>query len=194
MAADEAVRNTVIMRRFYDEVWNQRRVDAVDQILAPKLVAHYEHRTFHGRIEWAERLLRMMLAGLPDLAVSVEDMVARRDVVVTRWVARGTHRGAFFGVAPSGEPMELRGCSWARLHQGQIVELWSHWDVSYLLHRVVAELETFRGVLNICMYCYKVENAGHEWEPVDSYMHRHFGHSLSHGICPTCFAERSMGG
>ena len=45
----------------------------------------------------------------PDLTCTVEDQVAEGDKVVSRWTVRGTHQGEFFGVAASGERVEMRG-------------------------------------------------------------------------------------
>jgi predicted ester cyclase len=47
-------------------------------------------------------------AAFPDLCVTVEDVMAEDDRVAARVVMRGTHRGEFRGIAPTGKRVEIR--------------------------------------------------------------------------------------
>ena len=49
-------------------------------------------------------------------------MLAVDDRVVTRYVARGTHRGEYMGAAPSGGEVAFTGIDVVRLEGGKIVE------------------------------------------------------------------------
>jgi DNA-binding response OmpR family regulator len=59
-----------------------------------------------------------------------------------------------------------------------------------LVARVQAhvQLHLLRSILPICSYCNKICNSEGEWERMESYLHRQTGTSLSHGICPECYA------
>ena len=66
--------------------------------------------------------------GFPDLTVSVEDVMAEGDRVTARVTMRGTHRGEFQGIAPTGKRVEVRAIDMFRIREGKIVEHWGHAD------------------------------------------------------------------
>lgn len=73
----------------------------------------------------------------PDLSVAVEDVMAEGDRVAARVTMRGTHRGEFQGIAPTGKRVEVRAIDMFRISEGRIVEHWGHADdpSSYLRAR-----------------------------------------------------------
>ena len=66
--------------------------------------------------------------GFPDLSITVEDVMAEGDRVTARVVMRGTHRGEFQGIAPTGKRVEVRAIDMFRIREGKIVEHWGHAD------------------------------------------------------------------
>jgi len=66
--------------------------------------------------------------GFPDLNVAVEGLMAEGDRVAARVVMRGTHRGDFQGIAPTGKRVEVRAIDMFRISNGKIVEHWGHAD------------------------------------------------------------------
>jgi steroid delta-isomerase-like uncharacterized protein len=66
--------------------------------------------------------------GFPDLSVTVEDVMAEGDRVAARVTMRGTHRGEFQGIAPTGKRVEVRAIDMFRISEGKIVEHWGHAD------------------------------------------------------------------
>ncbi len=67
-------------------------------------------------------------AGFPDLSITVEDVMAEGDRVTARVVMRGTHRGEFQGIAPTGKRVEVRAIDMFCIREGMIVEHWGHAD------------------------------------------------------------------
>src|SRR5438876_3053714 len=65
----------------------------------------------------------------PDLHVTVEDVVAEGDRVVTRFTARATHQGEFMGIRPTGQTVTLRGVHVDRIQDGRIAERWETVDL-----------------------------------------------------------------
>jgi NTE family protein len=61
---------------------------------------------------------------LPDLEVHVEELVAERDAVATRWRGTGTHTGTLLDIEPTGEAVTLSGMRIDHLEDGQLVETW----------------------------------------------------------------------
>jgi len=66
--------------------------------------------------------------GFPDLSVAVEDVMAEGDRVAARVTMRGTHRGEFQGIAPTGKRVEVKAIDMFRISYGKIVEHWGHAD------------------------------------------------------------------
>jgi steroid delta-isomerase-like uncharacterized protein len=66
--------------------------------------------------------------GFPDLSITVEDVMAEGDRVAARITMRGTHRGEFQGIAPTGKRVEVRAIDMFRISDGKIVEHWGHAD------------------------------------------------------------------
>jgi steroid delta-isomerase-like uncharacterized protein len=74
-----------------------------------------------GRAGFKQHVIWFRTA-LPDLHITVDDMVAEGNRVVAFWTARGTHEGEFFGVAPTGKPVTGTAISVLRVAGGQIAE------------------------------------------------------------------------
>jgi steroid delta-isomerase-like uncharacterized protein len=73
------------------------------------------------------------LAGLPDLVVTIEAMVAADDMVAASFVNEGTHRGVYFGVAPTGKRLRFSSCDIFRVRDGLIAEHWGMGDIAGVL-------------------------------------------------------------
>jgi predicted ester cyclase len=66
--------------------------------------------------------------GFPDLSITVEDVMAEGDRVAARVVMRGTHRGEFQGIAPTGKQVKVKAIDMFGISGGKIVEHWGHAD------------------------------------------------------------------
>ncbi|RIH81799.1 hypothetical protein Mterra_02957 [Calidithermus terrae] len=129
--------NKSIVRRFMDAVINRGDLGAVDELLAPDCLDHVaEVLGLPAGREGAKRLYALLHAGFPDLEVTVEDCVAEGECVAVRSRWRGTHRGDFLGVAPTGEEVRLESLELLRLRHGRIVERWGAADARTLLRRL----------------------------------------------------------
>jgi steroid delta-isomerase-like uncharacterized protein len=181
--------NSTLMKRWFKEVWNDRRIETIDELLSPNFVGHYEHEEITGSDHWKERLYDVMLKAIPDFRVEVKDVVADRDMVVTRWQAKGVLSEELFGVSPSGEEYEFSGISWTRIVDGTIVENWNNWNMSYLLRQLLSEIKTLRGILPLCSHCKNIRDDKGYWEQVDVYIDQHTEADISHSICPKCASE-----
>jgi steroid delta-isomerase-like uncharacterized protein len=103
-------------------------LDILDEVYASDLVWHEPDGDVRG-LEKARQFVTTYKTAFPDLDVTVEDIVAEGDRVVTRWIARGTHQGEIeeFG-PPTGRQMELQGITIHRIEDGKIVEEWERYD------------------------------------------------------------------
>jgi predicted ester cyclase len=66
--------------------------DLIDEVYAPDVVWHEPDQDIQGH-EGARQFVTMYKTAFPDMNVTVEDVIAEEDKVVTRWTVRGTHQG-----------------------------------------------------------------------------------------------------
>jgi len=112
----------------YVEMINTHDPDAVDRFVAEDYVNHNAF-VADGR-EANRQFWTVFFAGLPDVRVTMEDLVVSGDRVVGRFVYRGTHTGDLMGIPASGKPVEMRSIDIWRMQDGMFVE---HWDELNLL-------------------------------------------------------------
>jgi steroid delta-isomerase-like uncharacterized protein len=116
--------NKASVRRLYEEVFNKKKLAAIDDYFAPSVIDHSLPPGVPGGIEGVRQTIAMFLTAFPDLNLTLEDSIAEGDKVVARWTLRGTHQGASLGMPPTGKQCTIPGISILRLVGGKAVETW----------------------------------------------------------------------
>ncbi len=62
--------------------------------------------------------------------------VAEDDLVIDHWLSEGAHRGAFFGIEPTGKNVRIEGFSVWRIKDGRAVEAWGLVDIAGLMRQL----------------------------------------------------------
>ena len=112
--------NKALCRRFIDAI-NHRHVDECVAMLSPDYVYRGPGLEVRGPEGWRQ-LLDVYLTAFPDLAFTIDDLVAEDDKVAIRFTAQGTHQGELSGVAPSGRHVSVPCIIISRIVNGRIVE------------------------------------------------------------------------
>lgn len=120
----EKVRNEALMRRFYEELWSRGNLEAIPELVAENFVDHQAPVGQTSGREVLAGLVVMWRTGFPDMQETVEDLISEGDKVVGRFLMRGTHRGEFMGVAPTGRSVTMGGIDVVRVAGGKISEFW----------------------------------------------------------------------
>jgi len=129
--------NKAIARRFIEEVWNNGNLAVLDELVATNLVDHNPSTPGQGSgVEGFKQVFSTFRTAFPDLHFTVEDMVAEGDKVVSRVTARGTHKGEFAGIAPTGKQGAAEAIDITRIAGGKIVERWGIVDQLGLLQQL----------------------------------------------------------
>jgi steroid delta-isomerase-like uncharacterized protein len=123
--------NKAVVRRWFDEVWNEGNAEAIAKLFAEDGVAHglsddpskpmrgpSGFLPFHGQFRGA----------FPNIEVVVEDQIAEGDLVATRCSVRGKHTGDHLGFAATHSPVDFTGIAITRIKDGKIVEAWNNFD------------------------------------------------------------------
>jgi steroid delta-isomerase-like uncharacterized protein len=121
--------NKVIVRRFIEEMWNQRKLHLADELFASDCITH-QLRSEEDAVgmprspESVKREAAAWLSGFPDLKFVLEKIIAAEDQVVTLCTMRGTHSGTWMGVPATGRKVSVPIITIHRMASGRIVEDW----------------------------------------------------------------------
>jgi steroid delta-isomerase-like uncharacterized protein len=102
--------------------------DILEEVYTADLVWHEPDQDVRG-YEGARQFVSMYKTAFPDLHVTVQDVIAEDNRVVTRYTVRGTHQGEIeeFG-PPTNRRLELEGITIHRIEDDKIVEEWERYD------------------------------------------------------------------
>lgn len=142
--------NKAMVLRMYEEVWNKGNVAAVDELIAPNSIGHFDYPTnvpvpaeYRLSLEEIKQFVSQWRTTFPDFHFTVELQVAEGDMVVTRATARGTHKGEYRGMTFKGIPPTGKQVTWTeteidRIVDGKIVESWINEDAVGRLQQIGA--------------------------------------------------------
>lgn len=116
--------NIALVRRWFEEIWNQRSGNLIEELITPESVCFTDDGPMRGPAEFRARQYEPFLAAFPDLRVTVEDVIGQDDQVVVRWTATGTHAGGGLGFAPTNRVARFQGLSWIVVRDGKLREGW----------------------------------------------------------------------
>jgi steroid delta-isomerase-like uncharacterized protein len=125
MAAEEL---KAIARRYIEEVWNNGNLVLIDELFTPDYINHSPNVGQMAGPEGLKQLIATFRRAAPDLHLTINDMIAEGDRVVTRWTAQGTHQGELMGVPPTGKQIAVTAIVIDRIVDGRIVEHWAGRD------------------------------------------------------------------
>ena len=103
--------NKTVVRRYIQEVINQRQLDLIDTFFVPAM---------------REKVRGFLTKGenpFPDGHEEILDIIAEGNTVMVRWLFKATHQGTFMGVPATGKPVDVEGYGIYYLENAQIT-----WD------------------------------------------------------------------
>jgi steroid delta-isomerase-like uncharacterized protein len=126
--------NKALIRAHYESAANAYRPSVIERQVAADFLDHNQPGL--AGPECVKAQTRALRAAFPDLAVTIEALVAEGDLVAVRGTWRGTHQGEFRGVPPIGRRIEWTGMAFWRVAGGQIRESWGLIDLPTLLRQL----------------------------------------------------------
>ena len=123
--------NKQLVRRWFDEVWNKGRADAIDEMFDEDGIAHGLSDDPANPIKGPTGFKPfhvLFREAFPNMEIVVEDMVAEGDKVAARCLVRGKHEGDFMGRAATQSPIDFSGMTIVRIDNGKIIEAWNNFD------------------------------------------------------------------
>jgi steroid delta-isomerase-like uncharacterized protein len=124
-SSPQAAANKAHAARGFEEVWKAHNRAAAGELYAPDLAVHVPEQSEPIDREGLRQRLEMLHGAFPDLQLTLQDLVAEDDLVVSRWTLTGTQRGPYFGCPPSGRRVVMSTIDLSRFEDGKIAELWT---------------------------------------------------------------------
>lgn len=126
-----------LSRRSIEEIWNNKRMEAIDELIASDCNFHDPLLPTPVRgIAAYKQFVQSYLHAFPDLHFTIEDQAADGDSVIIRWTATATHRGDLAGIPATGRTVKVQGITWDRLANGKFSEAWSSWDTLGMMQQL----------------------------------------------------------
>lgn len=136
MSGDEMKR---LVRRYYEEVFDQRRLDVLDEVFAPDFIGHSGVVGAYT-LDDVRRTVTLEQAETTEDQTVIEDQIAEGDRVVTRWTYRFQHATSFFGELPTSRRLTMDGVQIDRIVNGKIAERWEIKDTFGLIQSLGGEV------------------------------------------------------
>ena len=133
---NEAERNKAVVRRFIEEVQNEKNWDTFDELNADDFVNLSAPPGVPSDREGGKLFLGTFLNAFPDCHVTVVEMIAEGDRVVTKKTFTGTHTAELNGIPPTGKRVSIQYVDILRLRDGKIIEHWLSMDQMDFMHQL----------------------------------------------------------
>ena len=117
-------KNKAITRRALEEVWNQGKLDVIDEIFAADYILHDPAVGEVRGTEGLKQYVSMYRTAFPDVQLTIEDQIAEGDKVVTRFTFTGIHKGELMGIPPTGVQVTMTGIAIDRIAGDKLMEVW----------------------------------------------------------------------
>jgi len=125
------------VRRLYEEVWNERKIEAVSEIIAPSHALNDPHLSGSAVGPDAYKLiLAQFIAAFPDLRLSIHDLIAEKNKVVASWTITGTHKREFRGVPATNKKISFDGVTINHVANGKVIESFVTMDYLSLMRQL----------------------------------------------------------
>ena len=128
--------NDAVVRRVFDEAWNQKKINIIDETHASGYAFHDPASPGIDSPEAYKGFLNTYHNGFPDTHFTVEEVICSGENVVVRFSITSTHTGELRGIPPSNKKIAITGISVFRMANGKIAEEWCNWDTLGMLQQI----------------------------------------------------------
>ena len=131
-----AAQTAPLSRRIFEDVWNRKDLNAIDDLIAADYVHHDAGTLAANGPDGYRQFVKSYMNAFPDAQFTIHDGYMAGEDEITRWTVAGTHQGELAGIAPTGRRFSVTGISIARIANGKIIESWNNWDALGLMQQL----------------------------------------------------------
>jgi predicted ester cyclase len=119
MSIDE---KKLLILRYIEEIINTGNIDEIEKFISPDYTEVHEGKKYAIGIKGAKEHILGVRQTYPDLKLTVEQQIGEAEWVATCITARGTHKGSWLGMRPTGEAVVFTGVNINKVVDGRIIE------------------------------------------------------------------------
>lgn len=131
--------NKKLLYQWFEEVWNNKRESAIDEMLTDETVHHglggTDRIDIRGLDSYKE-FYRNFIAAFPDIRVEILDCIAEGDKVSVRCSVTGTHTGDGLGFPATNREVSFTGSGICTVKDGKFDEVWNEFDFLKMYHQL----------------------------------------------------------
>jgi predicted ester cyclase len=117
--------NIATVKRWFEEVWNQRCEETIDELITPESICYTDGELMIGTEGFRQKQYLPFVTAFPDLHVNI-----------------GTHTGDGIGIPPTYKSVEFRGISWIHIRNGKMMEGWQSTNIPQVLMELATPLQS----------------------------------------------------
>ena len=122
-------------RRWFEEVWNKHRREAIAEMMAPDAMVHDGGSDTVGPAGFYPFFDRLS-DSVSGMHVTVQHTIIEGDQLCARWLATGKHTGDGLGIPATGRSFRVTGITIFRIADGMAIEAWQNWDMLGMLQQI----------------------------------------------------------
>jgi steroid delta-isomerase-like uncharacterized protein len=141
-------KNSELIRRWFDEIWNQGREATIDEMCAKEAVGHGQTHDGSDIIgpENFRKFWRDFRSAFTSIHVDIHRTIEEGEMAMAQWTLTMQHTGPFLGIEPTRKRINAKGMSVQRFLDGKIVEAWDNWDqLAVMVQLGVVSLDNIAG-------------------------------------------------
>jgi steroid delta-isomerase-like uncharacterized protein len=129
--------NEKMVRRRFAEL-DKRNFAILDELFRGSYLLHFPGLSAPLDLERTKLFYRALYSGFPDLQHTIVEQISARNKVVTRWTARGTHRGEWMGIPATGKRITFTGINIYTVARGKLAQSHVNWDMLGVMQQLGA--------------------------------------------------------
>lgn len=138
MTLGAATSNSELVRRWFNEVWGQQRLETIDELMCESSVCYAEQGPIVGPEAFKLQVFYPLTSAFPDLRIRIDDVLEAGNNVVVRWSVEATHSGDALGFPATGRAVTFTGVTWVRLENGKFAEGWQSSNIPLVIGDLAA--------------------------------------------------------
>ena len=142
--AEVEEQNKEVVKRYWNGKWNERRPEILDELQTSDVVYHGTSMEMNNLEEY-KQVYGAFLSAFHDTKVTIDEIIAEGDKVMTRITMSGIHKGELEGMPPTGNSASMSAFTVFRLVDGKIVEEWEILDELAMMMAIGMELKPKEG-------------------------------------------------
>jgi steroid delta-isomerase-like uncharacterized protein len=123
-----AEQDIATIREAFDQFINKRNVANAEKYLTPDYVGHFTGAPPIKGVDAFKQYLGMWYAGMSDMHVDIEDVIADGERVALRLTYHAKHTGNLNGIPATGKSTTVSSINIFRMQNGKAVEQWANND------------------------------------------------------------------